>query len=101
MIDVHIRLFNINIKIKPVLSGHSKRRPKLVFKAELRLLLNGGQTYCKMLQESDHSAIFSTFIKLPFIFKPFVLPIFEWPLTTPENLIEFHCADCLKTNQLL
>ena len=30
----------------------------------------------------EHSAIFSTFIKLPFIFKIFVLSIFELPLKT-------------------
>ena len=30
----------------------------------------------------EHSAILSTFIKLPFIFKAFVLSIFEWPLKT-------------------
>ena len=28
------------------------------------------------------SAILSTFIKLPFVFKTFVLSIFEWPLKT-------------------
>ena len=30
----------------------------------------------------EHSAIHSTFIKLPFVFKTFVLSIFEWPLKT-------------------
>ena len=30
----------------------------------------------------DHSAILSTFIKLPFSIKTFVLSIFEWPLKT-------------------
>ena len=30
----------------------------------------------------EHSAILSTFIKLPFVFKTFVLSIFEWPLKT-------------------
>ena len=34
-----------------------------------------------MLQ-GDHSAILSTFIKLPFAIKTFVLSIFEWPLYT-------------------
>ena len=29
-----------------------------------------------------HSAILSTFIKLPFVFKTFLLAIFEWPLKT-------------------
>ena len=28
----------------------------------------------------EHSAILSTFIKLQFVFKTFVLSIFEWPL---------------------
>ena len=30
----------------------------------------------------EHSAILSTFIKLPFVFKTTVLSIFEWPLKT-------------------
>ena len=30
----------------------------------------------------EHSAILSTFIKLPFGIKIFVLPIFEWPFYT-------------------
>ena len=34
-----------------------------------------------MLQ-GEHSAILSTFIKLPFVIKIFVLTIFEWPLKT-------------------
>ena len=34
-----------------------------------------------MLQ-MEHSAIFSTFIKLPFVIKIFVLSIFEWLLKT-------------------
>ena len=28
--------------------------------------------------KGDHSAILSTFIKLPFVFKTFVLSFFEW-----------------------
>ena len=35
-----------------------------------------------MLQEEEHSAILLNFIKLPFVFKTFVLSIFEWPLKT-------------------
>ena len=31
---------------------------------------------------SEHSSIFLTFIKLPFVIKIFVLSIFEWPLKT-------------------
>ena len=34
-----------------------------------------------MLQE-EHSAILSTFIKLPFVIKIFILSIFEWPFFT-------------------
>ena len=34
-----------------------------------------------MLQ-GEHSAIASTFIKLPFVIKIFVLSIFEWPFYT-------------------
>ena len=43
--------------------------------------LNAGQ---KVLQNSprEHSAILSTFIKLPFVFKTSVLSIFERPLKT-------------------
>ena len=46
-----------------------------------RLLLNAGQKYCRMPQRK-HSAILSTFIKLPFTIKTFVLSIFKWPLKT-------------------
>ena len=66
------------ITVKPVLSSHSKRRPKIGFQD--RLALNAGQKYCRMLQE--------TFIKLPFVFKTLVLSIFEWPL---------YCTYTLKT----
>ena len=37
--------------------------------------------YCRMVP-GEHSAILSTFIKLPFVIKIFVLSIFEWPLKT-------------------
>ena len=36
--------------VKPVLRGHSKRRPKFGFQDSL--LLNADQMYCRMLQES-------------------------------------------------
>ena len=44
-------------------------------------VFNAGQKYCRMLQ-GEHSAILSTFIKVPFVIKVFVLSIFEWPLKT-------------------
>ena len=51
--DISAELQNVICKsntVKPVLSGHSKRRPKIGFQD--RLLLNAGQKYCRMLQES-------------------------------------------------
>ena len=39
-----------------------------------RVLLNAGRMYFRMLQ-GEHSAILSTFIKLPFALKTFVLSI--------------------------
>ena len=35
-----------------------------------------------MNTKKEHSAILSTFIKLPFSIKTFVLSIFKWPLKT-------------------
>ena len=32
--------------------------------------------------QGEHSAILSTFIKLPFVIKIFVLSVFKWPLKT-------------------
>ena len=64
---------HVRCTVKHVLSGHSKRRPKSGFQD--RLSLNAGQKYCRMLQ-------LSTFIKLLFAFKIFVLTISERPLKT-------------------
>ena len=49
------------------------KRPKV----GLRLLLNAGQMYCRMLH-----AILLTFIKLPFVVETFDLSIFEWLFNT-------------------
>ena len=65
--------------VKPVLSGSSKRRPKIGFQD--RLSLNVGQKHCGMFQ-GEHSAILLTCIKLPFVSKTLVLSTFEWPLKT-------------------
>ena len=48
--------------------------------------LNTGQKYCRMLQ-GDHSAILSTFIKLPLVFKIFVLSILSGRFTHASLLI--------------
>ena len=57
---------------------------KIGFKAQLSL--NAGQKYCRMLQ-GEHSAILSTFIKLSFVNKIFVLSAFKWPLKTGFTVI--------------
>ena len=54
-----------------------KNKTKIGF--QYQLPLNAGQKYCRMLQV-EHSAILSTFIKLPVVIKIFVLSIFELPL---------------------
>ena len=64
---------------KTCLKWPLKKKTKIGFKN--RLLLNAGQKYCRMLQ-GEHSAILSTFIKLQFVIKTFVLSTFEWPLKT-------------------
>ena len=53
-----------------------------------RLSLNAGQKYCRMLQR-EHSAILSTFIKVPGAIKTFVLSIFEWPFYTVFTVLHF------------
>ena len=47
-----------------------KKKTKIGFQDQS--LLNAGQRYCRMLQR-EHSAILSTFIKLPSVIKIFVL----------------------------
>ena len=64
---------------------------KIVFQDLLKL--NAGQKHCRMLQR-EHSAILSTFIKLPFIMKTFVSYIFEWPFYT--GFIVWFERCCLK-----
>ena len=54
------------------------KRPKIGFQDQL--WLNAGQMYCRMLQV-EHSAILSTFIKLPCFIKIFVLPFLSGRFT--------------------
>ena len=52
------------------------KRQKIGFQDQLSL--NVGQMYCRMLQ-GQHSAILSTFIKLPFVIKILMFCLFfEW-----------------------
>ena len=70
-------MLQFKLFVKPFLSGHSKGRPKLVFKIGTRLMQVQSIVEC-----SNRAYILSTFIELPFVFKTFVLSIFEWPLKT-------------------
>ena len=54
------------------------KRPQIGFQDQLSL--NAGQRYCRMLQ-GEHSATLSTFIKLPFVIKIFVLSILSGRIT--------------------
>ena len=46
--------------------------------------------------QGEHSAILSTFIKIPFVIKNFVLSIFEWPFYTGFTVITvLHSDVCL------
>ena len=49
-------------------------------------MLSAGQKYCIMW---EHSAILSTFMKLPFVIKIFVLSIFEWPFYTGFTVLNW------------
>ena len=60
------------------------KRPKICFQDQLSL--NAGQKYCRMLQ-LEHSAILSTFIRLPYVIKIFVLSILEWPFYTGFTVV--------------
>ena len=59
----------IVITVKPVLSGHSNRTPILAFNTDYPLM------QVKSITEWKHSAIISTFIKLTFSNKTYVLSI--------------------------
>ena len=59
------------------------KRPKIGFQDQLSL--NTGQKYCRMLQW-EHSAILSTYIKLPFVIKILVIPPANFVLP-PANFV--------------
>ena len=66
--------------VKPTCKTVTFKKTKIGLQNQLSL--NAGQKYCRMLQvmlQVEHSAILSTFIKLPIVIKIFVLSIFEWP----------------------
>ena len=56
--------------------------------------MHAGQKYCTMLQR-EHSAILSTFIKLPVVIKTFVLSIFERRFYTGFTVLQMY-MECFK-----
>ena len=64
---------------KTCLKGPLKRRQKLFFKTDYRLMVVKSIAECS---NGEHSALLLTFIKLPFAIKTFVLSIFEWRFKT-------------------
>ena len=58
-------------KVKSVISGHSKRRPKIGLQDQLSL--NAGQKYCRMLQGGAFCNTFDLHEDLCFVY-------FEWLL---------------------
>ena len=58
--------------IKTCVKRPLSKRPKIGFQDQISL--NACQKNCRMLQ-GEHSAILSTFIRLPFVIKVFVLSI--------------------------
>ena len=68
---------------KTCLKRPLKKKTKIGFQDQLSL--NAGQRYCRMLP-LEHSAILSTFIKLPYVIEIFVLSICEWLLKTGFNV---------------
>ena len=74
--------------LKPCLKLPLKKDQNLVFKTDYHLMQVKSIAECS---NRDHSAILSTFIKLPSVFKSFVLSVFEWPLktgfTVDENIL--------------
>ena len=77
--SIYTQIALISMYSKTCLKRPLKRTPEIGF--QYRLLLNGGQKYCKMLQ-GEHSAILSTSIKLPFSIKTLVSSISKWLLKT-------------------
>ena len=72
------------------------KRPKIGFQDKLSL--NVGQKYCRMLQ-GEHSAILSTFIKLPFVIMIFVVSILEWPFYTGFTVLPSRQRVLRKNNE--
>ena len=68
----------MTVTVKPVISGHSKKRQKMVFKTDYRLM-----------QVKSIAEYSKTFIKPPFVFKTFVLSILSGRLRQVLLYIDF------------
>ena len=73
-------------------NGHYQKDQKLVFKTNYCLMQVKSIAECS---KGKHSAILSTFIKLPFGIKIFVLPFFEWLFYTGFTETANHNLDTL------
>ena len=73
--------------VKPVFSGHSKRRPKIVFQDPLSL--NAGQKYCRMLQES-----ILQYFRLSLSYHLTLKPLFCLLLSGRLRQILLYCYTC-------
>ena len=78
---MHIWILTADYTVKPVLRGHSKMKTNY----SLMLVKSIAGAFCNPFKE--HSAILSTFIKLPFVIKIFDLSFFEWLLKTGFTLL--------------
>ena len=70
---------------KPVLSGHPKRGPKLIFQDQLSL--NAGQKYCRMLPfKGSILQFFPPSLSYHLSSRSLYGLFFEWPLKTGFTL---------------
>ena len=80
------------IDLKTGLQRPLKKIPKIGFQDLLSL--NAGLKYLQNAPR-EHSAILSTFIKLPFVVKTFVLSFFEW------SFYRFYCKYLFEAIELM
>ena len=73
-----IQQIDLSSTVKTCLKQTLKKRTKNWFQDCLSL--NVDQKYCRMLQESILQYFRPAFSYVSFVFKTFVLSIFEWPL---------------------
>ena len=79
LICFSIRLYTVKTCVKRPLP----KKTQIGFQDQISL--NADQKYCR----KEHSAALSTFIKLPFVIKIFVVSIFEWPFYTGFTVLSF------------